>query len=59
MPEFLIVDVKYRETGLAHDPLITTLRLKSLEGETVKLDVHGCVPRFWTEVNHGKAKPSK
>ena len=59
MPEFLIVDVEYRETGLAHDPLITTLRLKSLEGETVKLDVHGCVPRFWTEANHMKAKPSK
>lgn len=25
------------------------LRLKNLENKTVNLDVHGCVPRFWSE----------
>jgi DNA polymerase, archaea type len=42
----LIVGVTYQD-----DPLITTLRVKNLEGESFNIEVTGVQPRFWTEKN--------
>ena len=44
----LVVSVSYTEyTNPAR--VVMNLRLKNLQNETVNLDVHGCVPRFWSE----------
>ena len=52
---FLIVAVEYHEDR----DLTVRLRVKSLDGDSLVLNVGGCVPRFWTEKDPSKLRLPK